>query len=143
MRTCYAESYRIRLASSCCCWAAALDGPASLAGLLSEVSRAQGDRRKLLDNDNDSDGDRRKLLDSDNDSDGDRRKLLDSDNERDGDRRKLLDSDNDSDGDRRKLLGSDNDGEVRDCLSNLLSTFLSSQLLTHGSAYVSNRLVAF
>ena len=33
-----------------------LDGAASLAGLFSDVSRAQGDRRKLLDNDNDSDG---------------------------------------------------------------------------------------
>ena len=93
---------RSRPASTSCSRAVALDGVASLTGLLGDVSRAQGDRRKLLDNDNDSDGDRRKLLDDDNDSDGDRRKLLDNDN--------------DSDGDRRKLLDNDSDGEVRDRL---------------------------
>ena len=44
---------RTRLASTWCYWAVALDGAASLTGLLRDVSRAQGDRRKLLDNDSD------------------------------------------------------------------------------------------
>ena len=47
---------RTRLASTLSYWAAALDSAAFLTGLVSDVPRAQGDRRKLLDNDNDSDG---------------------------------------------------------------------------------------